>query len=188
MRRRVTKSAAVAIAVMVLILVGCGRETTTTTTVYRTTDNGAVVIARENRASGVAAMQIYVRDGALFESPDEAGTANLLRTLVFHDSENTDPGEIVRSVENLGGQVSSAGSHDFVQFAAVVPSENFDATVELVREGLLRAEFTREELERSREDVIESVAALQRRPVDMAYRLCLSEQKHQPAHSLPTGN
>ena len=74
---------------LVLFLAGCGQErTTVTTTVHMITDNGAVVIARENRASSVVAIQVYVRDGAFFETSDEAGSANLLRTLMFQETES----------------------------------------------------------------------------------------------------
>jgi len=157
-----------------LLLAGCGQERTTTT-VRVVTDNGAVVIARENRASSVVAVQVYVRDGAFFEASDEAGTANLLRTLMFKETESREPGEIQRAVEGLGGYMSSAGRHDFIQYTAIVPSDNFDEAVELLRDGLLNATFDPDRIEREKEKILDSIEKTLKRPVDRAYRLCLAE-------------
>jgi predicted Zn-dependent peptidase len=158
----------------ILLLPGCGRERTTTT-VHMVTDNGAIIIARENRASGVVAIQVCVRDGAFFEISDEAGTANLLRALMFQETGSRGPGEIQRAIEGLGGYMSSAGRHDFIQYTAIVPSDNFDEAVELLQDGLLNATFDPGRVEREKEKVLESIEDMLKRPVDRAYRLCLAE-------------
>ena len=158
----------------ILLLAGCGQERTTTI-VHTVTDNGAIIIARENRASGVVATQLYVRDGAFFETSDEAGIANLLHAHMFRETENRGPGEIQRAIEGLGGHVSSASRHDFIQFAVTVPSGNFDEAVELLRDGLLNPVFDPVRVERDREKTLKYIDDMYKRPVDMAYRLCLSE-------------
>jgi zinc protease len=173
---RTAKLPTVAIAAMflILLLAGCGRERTTTT-VHMVTDNGAVIIARENRASGVVAIQLYVRDGAFFETSDEAGVANLLHARMFRETESRGPGEIQRAIEGLGGHASSATRHDFVQYAVIVPSENFDEAVELLRDGLLNAVFDPVRVERDREKTLKYIDDISKRPVDRAYQLCLAE-------------
>ncbi|MCK4409265.1 MAG: insulinase family protein, partial [Candidatus Eisenbacteria sp.] len=173
---RTAKLPTVAIAAMLFVslLAGCGQERTTTT-VHVVTDNGAVIIARENRASSVVAIQFYVRDGAFFETSDEAGAANLLRTLMFHETESRGPGEIQRAVEGLGGYMSSAGRHDFVQYSVTVPAGNFDEAVELLRDGLLNAKFDQDRVERYKVRVLDHIEDMLKRPVDRAYQLCLSE-------------
>ena len=167
-------AATVAATLSILLLAGCGQERTSTT-VHMVTDNGAVIIARENRASGVVAIQFYVRDGAFFETPGEAGAANLLRTLMFHETESRGPGEIRRAVEGLGGYMSSTGRHDFVQYSVTVPSGNFDEAVELLRDGLLNARFDPDKIEREKEKILDNIEDMLKRPVDRAYQLCLSE-------------
>jgi predicted Zn-dependent peptidase len=174
MRRIKLPTAAVAAALSILLLAGCGQELTSTT-VHMITDNGAVIIARENRASGVVAIQFYVRDGAFFETSEEAGAANLLRTLMFSETESRGPGEIQRAVEGLGGYMSSAGRHDFVQYSVTVPAGSFDEAVELLQDGFLNATFDPSRVERERERVLEHIEDMLKRPVDRAYRLCLSE-------------
>ncbi len=174
MRTARLPATAIAATLAILLLAGCGQERTTTT-VRMVTDNGAVIIARENRASGVVAIQVYVRDGAFFETADEAGSANLLRNLMFLETESRGPGEIQRVIEGLGGYMSSAGRHDFTQYSAIVPSDNFDEAVELLRDGFLNAVFDPGIVEREKEDVLDYIDDMLKRPVDRAYRLCLGE-------------
>jgi predicted Zn-dependent peptidase len=174
MRKARLQAAAVVVTLSILLLAGCGQERTTTT-VHMVTDNGAIIIARENRASGVVAIQVCVRDGAFFEISDEAGTANLLRALMFQETGSRGPGEIQRAIEGLGGYMSSAGRHDFIQYTAIVPSDNFDEAVELLQDGLLNATFDPGRVEREKEKVLESIEDMLKRPVDRAYRLCLAE-------------
>ena len=174
MRRIKLPTAAVAAALSILLLAGCGQELTSTT-VRMITDNGAVIIARENRASGVVAIQFYVRDGTFFETSEEAGAANLLRALMFSETESRGPGEIQRAVEGLGGYMSSVGRHDFVQYSVTVPAGSFDEAVELLQDGFLNATFDPRRVERERERVLEHIEDMLKRPVDRAYRLCLSE-------------
>jgi len=160
--------------VLVLLLAGCSQERATVT-VHTYTDNGSVIIAKQNRASGVVATQIFVRDGAFFETPEEAGTANLLRNLMFVETETRGSGEIVSAIEGLGGRFSSAGRHDFTQYAVTVPADNFDEAMNVVRDGLINARFDPDRVERNREKAVEHIYSMFSRPVDKAYRLCLSE-------------
>ena len=174
--RNVRLSAAVVAAVLtILLLAGCGQERTTTTTVHTITDNGSVIIVRENRASGVVAAQIFVRDGALYETAQEAGAANLLRTLMFDETGNRAAGEIMSEIEGLGGRMSSSGRHDFTQYAVTLPADNFDEAVGILEDGLLHTVFDPDKVERNKEKVIEDIESMFSRPVDRAYILCLSE-------------
>lgn len=176
MRRKMLSRAAVAAILIVLVLAGCGQERTIKT-VRITTDNGATIIVRENRASGVVAAQLFVRDGTLFETADEAGTVNLLRSQMFHETESRGPGEIMATVEGLGGIMSSSGRHDFVQYALAVPSGNFIEAFDLIRDGLVNAKFDPEKVVRDREEVRANSerSSSSSGSIDRAYRLCLSE-------------
>jgi predicted Zn-dependent peptidase len=174
MRRPITPIAAVAAIISISLLAGCGQERTTTI-VHTTTDNGAVIIARENRASSLVAMQVFVRDGALFETPEQAGTADLLRTVMLHETETTEPFELIRTIEDLGGIVSTAGRHDFMQYGVTIPSRNFEEAVVLLEDGLLRAKFDSDHVEFAKVKAIENLEEMTRSPVDRAYRMCLRE-------------
>lgn len=175
MKRVLTTAVLSAVLLAMLLPLGCSRGERTTIEVFRTLPNGVAIAVKENHGSDVVAMQLFVRDGALFESPQEAGLANLVRVMMFEETETRGAGEIEGTIARLGGTVSSACRHDFVQYAAVVPSDYFDTVLEIMRDGITEPVFTAENLERSRVNVEKSISAMKGRPVDRAYRLCLAE-------------
>jgi zinc protease len=174
MRSVIPFRVAIVATLTVLLLAGCGQERTTTS-VHTVTDNGAVIIARENNASQVVAAQVFVRDGALFETADEAGLAGLLRASMFEQTETRGPGDIVSEIEDLGGRMSSAGRHDFTQYAVTVPSDNFDEALGILGDGLLNARFDADRVERAREEAVVQISSSFSSSVDRAYRLALTE-------------
>lgn len=163
-----------ALAAALLLPTGCA-ERRETISVHTVLSNGATVMTRENRASEVVAIAVFVRDGALFEMSEEAGEANLLRSLMFHRTETHGAEEIQRTIEGLGGAMSSTGRHDFVLYTFVVPSASFYEAVGLITDGLANAVLDDEVLDRHKERAEYSMQETVRRPVDRAYRLCLSE-------------
>jgi zinc protease len=186
--RRAVRPLAVAVLAAVLLTAGCA-ERRTTTTYHSLLPNGVTVVVRENRASEVASLQVFVKDGALFETPEQAGAANLLRTMMFTQTETRAPGEIVRTIEGLGGFTSSTTKHDFVQYSFTVPSASFYETLRLVAEGLSEAVFDDELLQRSKDEALTVIGQMGRRPVDRAYRLCLSElMDNHPYGRVPEGD
>jgi predicted Zn-dependent peptidase len=163
-----------AVAAALLLSSGCA-ERREATSVHMTLDNGATLITRENRASEVVAIDVFVRDGALFEKPQEAGEANLLRSLLFYRTETQPAGEIQRTIEGLGGAMASAARHDFVLYTFVVPSASFYETLGLIVDGLSNAVLDETVLDRHKSRAMDSMKQMISRPVDRAYRLCLSE-------------
>jgi zinc protease len=175
MKRVLSTAVLSAVLLAMLLPLGCSRGERTTIEVFRILPNGITVAVKENHGSDVVAMQLFVRDGALFESPQEAGIANLVREMMFEETETRGVGEIEGTVARLGGTVSSACRHDFVQYAAVVPSSQFETVLDIMRDGLTGPVFGAENLERSRTAVEKSISAMKSRPVDRAYRMCLAE-------------
>ena len=115
--------AAVLCLLAAFLLVGCATEAERTTTTHvRVLPNGVTIYAQENRASDVVSVQAWVRDGALFESSEDAGVACLLANAMFDQSEARGPGEIKVSIEKLGGYLSPMCRHDYAQHVVVVPA------------------------------------------------------------------
>jgi zinc protease len=174
MKRAYPRLVAAVLAAVVLLTTGCA-EKRTTTTAQRVLPNGATVLVRENRASEVAAINVFVRDGALFEAEDDAGQANLLGSLLCYQTESQPAGEIQRRIEGMGGSMSFVARHDFILVSAVVPSASFYETLGLLVDGLSNAVLDEERMERHKERALQYVEQMGGRPVDRAYMLCLSE-------------
>lgn len=183
-------SAAVLSLLATILLVGCSTEVERTTVTHvRVLPNGATVYAQENRASDVVSVQAWVRDGALFESSEDAGIAFLLANTMFDQSEARGPGEIKVSIEKLGGSISPMCRHDYAQHMIVVPAAHFDSAADILVEGLLHPLFDQARVERVKARIIRDLPSLERRWMDQAYLLCLEELfGDHPYSRLPQGS
>jgi predicted Zn-dependent peptidase len=173
-----------------ILLAGCStEEERTTVTHVRVLSNGATVYAHENRASDVVSVQAWVRDGALFESADEAGMAYLLASAMFDQSEARSAGEVKVSIEKLGGSISPMCRHDYAQHMVVVPAMHFDTAAEILVEGFRNPVFDPARVERVKERIVRDLPSLERRWMDQAYLLCLEELfGEHPYSRLPQGD
>ena len=174
MRKILRKTIFATAAVALILFAGCSTQRRETTTVVRTLPNGITIAVQENYASEVVAVQLWMRDGVLFEKPEEAGIANLLREMMFAQTEGAERGEIGEEIEYLGGTHTTACRHDFVQYAAIVPADYFRSVMELLHEGLTKPVFDEELLEWAK-GASSNPAIISSRSIDRAYRLCLKE-------------
>ncbi len=135
--------------------------------------NGLTVIAKENGAADVVSVQVWVRDGAVYEAPDDAGTANLLSKTIFSASADRAPGEMVRAIESVGGIVASDHNQDHVCYEVTVPARHLDLAIAVLSDAVLRPVFDPAEIERAKAAIVRQAAALTERPIDRAFQLCL---------------
>lgn len=161
-------------AAMAIALVGCA-ERQEPVQEARVLSNGVQILVKENRASGVVALRTMVSDGALYEAPEEAGLAYLTAHLMFTRTTNRAPGEIERIIEELGGVAVANPRHDFIDYAVVAPSEHFETLVDLLADGLQNAVFDSARFERTRSSVLSGIEAVERRPGDRSYLMCVRE-------------
>lgn len=161
-------------AAAVLVVAGCA-EREGPAHEARVLSNGVQILARENRASGVVAVRALVRDGALYESSDEAGLAYLISSLMFARTTGTVPGEIEKSIEELGGMAAVNPRHDFVDYSVVAPSQHFETLVDLLADAFTNAVFDSARFERMRAEALRSIEAIKKRPVDRTHLLCVAE-------------
>lgn len=159
-------------AVIAVLLPGCAEEERPAQ-VSRTLPNGVRLLVRENRASNLVAVQAWVADGALYETPSEAGSAYMLSQMMFTRTPERGTGEISRVVEELGGSVTVNCRHDFTQYSAVAPSKHFDVLVDLLSDGLVNAVFDSVHFEKARTGALEAVESIDSRPMEMAHLLCI---------------
>lgn len=166
-------------------MAGCGHDEKPAQ-VSRTLPNGVRLVVRENRASGVVALQAWVADGTLYETPDEAGSAYMLSQMMLKRTAGTDPGAIVRTIEELGGSVVVNARHDFVEYAAVVPSKQFTVLADLMADGLRNAVFDSSRFEQVRAEALGSIESIESRPMERAHHYCILDLLGDHPYGRPT--
>ena len=118
--------------------------------------NGLTVLAREQKGSGVVAIDTYVKAG-YFNEPDEvAGMAHLFEHMFFKGSRAyPGPESIAQAISTAGG-ISNAGTiYDSTNYYVVVPKEGFAAAAAVQADAIAHPLFDPAELRKESEVVIE---------------------------------
>ncbi len=158
------RAAILAAAILVLALVflmSCSR-TERPTTVIRTAPNGSTIIIQENRGIQVVSVQVWVRDGALYEAADQVGEAALLHAAVIDGHRDEELLRMAEQFSALGGKVTGHPSYDFVSYMATAPSRHFDLTARLMQRGLTGVRIDDEDIVRARELAASRIASYEK--------------------------
>src|SRR2546425_3003410 len=140
--------------------------------------NGVVLIAQEQRASTVVALQLWMRVGGRDEGPDEVGLSHYLEHMLFKGTPTRPPGSIDRLIEGFGGRSNAFTSYDFTHYDVVVPAAHVRPALELLADIAVNAAFVPSELEAEKKVVFEEMNLteddpekfLGRRLSEVAYR------------------
>src|SRR2546430_14789811 len=106
------------LVLVLVLLAGCasgaagGRAAVSSRPTREVLPNGVVLIAQEHRASGVGALQLWMRVGGRDETAHELGLSHYLEHMLFKGTPTRPPGSIDALIEGLGGagnRLSSAG-------------------------------------------------------------------------------
>ena len=126
-------------------------------TVHRTVlPNGLTVLAREQRGSGVVAIDTWVKAG-YFNEPDEvAGMAHLFEHMFFKGSDAyPGPSAIAEAISNAGGASNAGTIYDSTNYYVIVPREGFAAAAAVQADAIAHPRFDPAELRKEAEVVIE---------------------------------
>lgn len=90
------------------------------------------------------------------QAPPKLGTASLLAQLMNASTENYSESEIANKLDELGSSIFIHTGEDYFRIQVSTLSRNFDETMNLLEEKLLRPAFKPEELDRFKTETIES--------------------------------
>jgi zinc protease len=119
--------------------------------------NGIVLITREQRASDVVALQLWVRAGGRDEDSAEFGLSHYLEHMLFKGTPTRRPGAIDREIEGVGGRSNAFTSQDFTHYDLVLPAAQLRGGMELLADIAVNASFDQTELDAERKVVFEEM-------------------------------
>jgi len=141
--------------------------------------NGVVLIAQEQRASDVVALQLWMRVGGRDEAPDELGLSHYLEHMLFKGTPTRPPGSIDRLIEGFGGASNAFTSYDYTHFDLVVPARHLREAAEVLADIAVNAAFNPQELESEKKVVFEEMSLTEDDPERFLVRR-LSEVAYTP--------
>ena len=158
------------LVLVLVLLAGCasgaagGRAAVSSRPTREVLPNGVVLIAQEHRASGVVALQLWMRVGGRDETADELGLSHYLEHMLFKGTPTRPPGSIDALIEGLGGTSNAFTSQDYTHFDVVLPAQHMRAGIELLADIAVNASFEQSELDAERKVVFEEMRLTEDNP------------------------
>ena len=137
-------------------------------TVVRTQlDNQVVVLVKENPASASVYIEGSLKAGAIHDSQETAGLANMTAAMLMRDTKRHTFQEINRTLDNVGASLDFGAGRHSMSFGGQSLAEDFGLLVDLMAEVLLEPTFPRMELEKLRGQALTHLGILD---TDTGYR------------------
>jgi zinc protease len=124
----------------------------------QTLNNGIRVIGSESDELPKLVLSLKFPGGINLDAAnqDKLGTASLLSDLLNASTENFTEEQMANELDKLGSRISISAGQEFFYIQVSTLTRNFDATMALLEEKLMRPAFNIEEFNRYKNETIES--------------------------------
>lgn len=112
---------------------------------------GPEMFVREDHTSPMIDLGIFFPGGKLFETEENSGITELMANLMLGGGSDQAPSQFHRQMETLGGRVKSKVTDDYFGFHYSIPSVNFSAGFDLLREAIKNPDFNEEWIDRQKQ-------------------------------------
>lgn len=127
------------------------------TPVDQTLPNGLRVIVVERRESPLVAAQLIIKNGGEVDSSELAGVADMTAGLLTKGTQTRDATKIAQEMESLGGALDSGARWDSSYASVNVMSSKIQPAMEILADVVRRPTFKSDEVERLRQQSLDSV-------------------------------
>jgi len=122
-------------------------------------DNGLIVLAREDASAPVVSIQVWVGAGAVHEQEFlGGGLSHLIEHMIFKGTPKRPPGEISRSINDLGGSINAYTSLDRTVFLVDLPSAHWSKGLAVLADAVMNASFPEDEWRREKDVILREMA------------------------------
>ena len=118
--------------------------------------NGLTVLLREQKGTGIVAVNTWVKAGYFHEPDEVAGMAHLFEHMFFKGSKAyPGPEAIAEAISAAGGRTNAGTIYSYTTYQAVMPKENAVKGIEIHADAIANPLFDPAELKKEAEVVIE---------------------------------
>ena len=125
--------------------------------VEQTLPNGLRVIVVQRSETPLVSAQLVIRNGGEVDPPELAGLADMTASLLTKGTQSRDATRIAQEIEGLGGSLDSAARWDSSVANVSVMSSKIAPAMEILADVVRRPTFKSEEVERLRQQYLDSV-------------------------------
>ena len=136
--------------------------------VEETLPNGLRVIVIERRESPLISAQVLIKNGGEVDPAELAGLADLTADLLTKGTQTRDATKIAQEIESLGGSLDSGARWDSSFANVSVMSSKITQAMEILADVVRRPTFKSEEVERLRQQNLDSITLAMGEPGSIA--------------------
>lgn len=130
--------------------------------------NGVNVIGAKSTEIPLVSVRLVFSGGRLAETPEQFGLAALASQMMNEGTETHSAEEFEKELDKLGSTINVGAGNETTTVNMQTLAGNLDATLALLDERLFHSAYTQEDLERLRQQAIESIQAEQEEPSSIA--------------------
>ncbi len=125
-----------------------------------TLDNGMIGLVKEDHSAPVVSVQIWVGTGSIHEGDQlGAGLSHYVEHMIFKGTPTrSKPGEIARSIHDLGGQINAYTSLDRTVFHADLPARHWREALEILGDAVMNPTFPEEECKKEKQVILRELS------------------------------
>lgn len=119
-------------------------------------ENGLEVITI-NKDTQIAAINIGIKVGALYESMEEKGISHFIEHALFKGTTSRNDEQLNEELEALGGEYNAYTDYDATVYTISCLMEEFENAVELLGDMIINPKFDRDEIEKERGVILSEI-------------------------------
>jgi predicted Zn-dependent peptidase len=133
--------------------------------------SGLTVIGEHVESVRSVSIGVWVRVGARFEPPAEAGMSHFLEHMVFKGTHTRDAYELALSLESVGGHLDAFTGREVTCFDARALDEHLDLAVEVLADLVLNPRLDPADVEKEKKVVLDEIHTYEDTPDERIHDL-----------------
>ena len=133
--------------------------------------NGIRVVSYDMPHVETVSLGVWVNVGARHETKAENGISHFLEHMAFKGTERRTARDIAEEIEQVGGELNAATSVETTAYYARVLKADVGLALELIADILQNPRYSRDDMERERDVILQEIASTRDSPEEIAYDL-----------------
>ena len=118
-------------------------------------DDGVRLVTEQTSFVQSVAIGIWVKAGAMDETPDISGISHLIEHMMFKGTEKRTARDIAADVDRIGGQINAFTGKEATCYYIKTISSNADKAAEILLDMLLGSKFDSGEMKKEKKVICE---------------------------------
>lgn len=147
---------------LLLVLAACSRTLSLPMNASVTTlPNGLTLVMQEDHAAELVGIDIWVKAGSRFETPEKNGVSHFIEHLLFGVTEKRKAGDMDREMESLGATLDAHTNRDYTHFGTTISSRFLPKALDVLSDAILNPQFPEAGIQNERMVILDEVARKQ---------------------------